>query len=97
MIRHIVFFKFKEETPPGQRKNFVQMLRDLPHQISGIVAAEVGEDMLHKERSFDVALVFTFEDRVALEAYTLHPVHQRVVEESHRVNEKACSVDFEVV
>lgn len=96
MIRHIVFFKFKAEMPAERRQDFVNMLRVLPDQIPGIVASEVGEDILHKERSFDVALVFTFRDRASLDAYTSHPKHILVVEESHRVNEKVCSVDFEV-
>lgn len=96
MLRHIVFFKFKAGTPPDRRQNFVEMLRTLPDQIPGIVAAEVGEDILHKERSFDVPLVFTFIDRKALDAYTPHSKHVLIVEESHRVNERVCSVDFEV-
>jgi hypothetical protein len=96
VIRHIVFFKYKSETTPEQRRNFVRMLRALPEQIPNVLSAEVGEDILHKERSFDVALVFTFKDRAALEAYTPHPHHQLVVEESHRINDKVFSVDFEV-
>jgi hypothetical protein len=94
MLRHIVFFKFKPDTPPERRENFVDMLRALPGQIPGIVAAEVGEDILHKERSFDVALNFTFKERTALDSYTPHPKHVSVVEESHRVNEKVCAVDY---
>lgn len=96
MIRHIVLFKYKLETPSPRRHNFVEMLRALPRQIPGIVAAELGEDFMHKERSFDVALIFTFQDRAALEAYTPHPIHQQVVEESHRINEKVVSADFEI-
>lgn len=96
MLRHIVFFKFKPETPPERRQNFISMLRALPTQIQGIIAGEVGEDILHKERSFDVALVFTFKARADLDAYTPHPKHVLVIEESHRVNEKVCSVDYEV-
>ncbi|MDD5544310.1 MAG: Dabb family protein [Acidobacteriia bacterium] len=96
MIRHIVLFKYKSETPAPRRQDFVRMLRALPRQIPGIQAAEVGEDVMHKERSFDVALIFTFGDRAALDAYTPHPAHQQVVEESHRINERVVSVDFEV-
>lgn len=96
MIRHIVFFKFKPEIPPERRQNFIRMLQALPKQIPGIVTGEVGEDMTHKERSFDVALVFTFADRAALDAYAPHPQHARVVEESHRISERVCSVDYEV-
>ncbi len=95
MLRHIVLFKFREETSPERRKDFIDMLRALPGQIPEVVSGEVGEDTVHRERSFDVALVFTFENRAALDAYTPHPKHRRVVEESHRVNEKVCMVDYE--
>ncbi|MFI5173828.1 MAG: Dabb family protein [Terriglobia bacterium] len=95
MLRHIVFFKFKEETPPERRHNFVNMLRKLPKQIPEVVASEVGEDVLHMQRSFDVAILYTFNDRAALEIYSAHSEHVTLVEESRRINEKVCSVDYE--
>ncbi|MBZ5551332.1 MAG: Dabb family protein [Acidobacteriia bacterium] len=96
MLRHIVFFKYKTETPPERRQNFLHMLRALPERVPGIASAEVGEDVMHMQRSFDVAIVFTFADRAALEVYSAHPEHVTLVEESRRINEKVCSVDFEV-
>jgi Stress responsive A/B Barrel Domain len=96
MLRHVVFFKFKDEIPPERRHNFVNLLRKLPQHIPEVVASEVGEDILHMQRSFDVAIVFTFDDRAALESYSVHPEHVTLVEESRRINEKVCSVDFEI-
>lgn len=96
MLRHIVFFKYKSETAPERRQNFLRMLRALPERVPGIKASEVGEDILHMQRSFDVAIVFTFADRAALETYAGHPEHVTLIEESRRINEKVCSVDYEV-
>lgn len=96
MLRHIVFFKFKTETPSARRRNFFEMLRALPGQIPEIADSELGEDILHQPRSFDVSIFFTFQDRAALETYSSHPSHVTIVEESRRINEKVCSVDYEV-
>jgi antibiotic biosynthesis monooxygenase (ABM) superfamily enzyme len=96
MLRHIVFFKYKTETPTQRRQNFLHMLQALPERVPGIITSEVGEDILHMQRSFDVAIVFTFANRAALEVYSGHPEHVTLVEESHRINEKVCSVDYEV-
>jgi hypothetical protein len=55
---------------------------------------EVGEDILHLERSFDTGLVVKFNDADALQLYTDHPDHQKVAVMGKRISEKVVSVDF---
>jgi hypothetical protein len=54
------------------------------HEISDLriirnsVSFNVGEDILHLERSFDTGLVAVFTDRAALDFYNDHPEHKKV-------------------
>ena len=67
MIRHIVLFKIKDEYKdeiPQLVKNFYGM----KGRIEGMVDLEAGADLLHSDRSYDIALTTVFDSREALEA-----------------------------
>ena len=74
MITHIVLFKLKERTPEG-----VEKARDLLLSMEGKVEQlrylEVGVDLIHSERSADIALVTKFDSLEDLQAYQVHPYH----------------------
>src|SRR5271165_1993875 len=80
MLTHIVCWKYKAETTPEMRANSVSF--------------NVGEDILHLERSFDTGLVAVFTDRAALDFYSDHPEHQKVAALGRGISEKVVSVDF---
>lgn len=94
MLTHIVCWKYRPETTPEQRREHIAKLKNLPSVIPGILSFNVGADVLHLERSFDTGLVATYADREALDAYTVHPVHQEVAGLGKRIAEKVVSVDF---
>jgi hypothetical protein len=96
MLTHIVCWKYKDEITEEQRRDHIAKLRSLPNVIDNIERFEVGADILHLERSFDTGLVAKFADRAALDAYTNHPEHQKVVALGKQLAERAISVDFEV-
>jgi len=95
MLTHIVCWKYKNEITDEQRSDHIAKLRLLPNVIENIENFEVGADILHLERSFDTGLVAKFADRMALDAYTDHPEHQKVVALGRQLAERAVSVDFE--
>ena len=74
MITHIVLFKLKERTEDG-----VEKARDLLLSMEGKVEMlrylEVGVDLIHSERSADIALVTRFDSMEDLQAYQVHPYH----------------------
>lgn len=95
MITHIVCWKYKPETTPGQRAGHIEKLRALPDIIPNIESFSVGADVLHLDRSFDTGLVAAYPDMAALDAYTVHPEHQKVAALGKEIAEKVVSVDFE--
>jgi hypothetical protein len=94
MLVHIVCWKYKPETDAQTRRDHIQQLRALTAIIPEIESFEVGADILHLDRSFDTGLVAEFRDREALEAYTIHPEHQRVAALGREIAERTVSVDF---
>jgi hypothetical protein len=95
MLTHIVCWKYKPEITEDVRAHHVEALRSLPSIVPGLVDLKVGTDVLHLDRSFHTGLVASFPDRAALEAYTVHPDHQRVASIGKEIAEQVVSVDFE--
>lgn len=95
MIRHIVMFKFKAEVSEADRQSFLEMLRGLPEKIAEIRSFEAGFDLVRAPRSFDLALVTSYDDLAALERYVQHEHHLPVVERAKIICEQIASVDFE--
>lgn len=94
MITHIVLFKLKDRSPESVEKT-AQVLRNLEGKIDELLSIEVGVDVLHSERSFDIALTTTFESLDALQAYQVHPEHKKVLEHMATARESSVSVDYE--
>ena len=94
MLVHIVCWKYKAEITGAVRSEHRRFLRALVGVIPQIVSFEVGEDILHHDRSFDTGLVAKFADRAGLEAYIAHPDHQAVAAFGKKISERVVSVDF---
>jgi hypothetical protein len=94
MITHVVFFKLPEE-----HKDKVQELRQtlagLDGKIPELKSIEVGVDVLHSARSYDVALITRFDSMADLDAYQIHPEHQKVIQYIQSVQAASAAVDFE--
>ena len=95
MIRHIVLFRIKPEFKaeiPALVQNFYMM----KGRVEGLVDLEAGADILGSERSYDIALICTFADRAAFDAYQTHPLHQPIRKRMHEVRESSVACDFNV-
>jgi hypothetical protein len=95
MIKHIVLFKLKDRSPEGVERT-AQVLRNLEGKIDVLKSIEVGLDVLHSDRSYDIALITTFESLEDLDAYQVHPEHKIVIEHMQQARESSISVDFEI-
>ncbi|HEY6232463.1 MAG TPA: Dabb family protein [Pyrinomonadaceae bacterium] len=95
MLTHIVIWKYKAHVDAEVRLEHIRMLRSLATAIDELQSLAVGADVLKLPRSFDTGLVAVFKDRGALEAYTVHPAHIKVVAFGTTISEQVASVDFE--
>ena len=94
MFRHIVLYrlKYRTEEEKSALKNRFFSLRGQVPQIRDL---EVGTDVLYSNRSYDVALVITFDKKEDLTTYKAHPFHMGVAEYVHSVIDHSVSCDFE--
>ncbi|GJM73796.1 hypothetical protein HMSSN036_60120 [Paenibacillus macerans] len=51
--------------------------------------------MVRSQRSYDIALIATFDSLEDLEGYQVHPEHKKVIEHITQVRESQVAVDFE--
>jgi hypothetical protein len=94
VITHIVLFKLKDRSPESVERT-AQVLRNMAGKIDVLQSIEVGTDVMHAERSFDIALTTKFASLDALQAYQVHPVHQKVIEHMATARDIQISVDYE--
>ncbi|MDP3265378.1 MAG: Dabb family protein [Sulfuricurvum sp.] len=94
MLVHIVMFKFNEENKEANLARVKTMLEALPSKIETLKSMEVGIDMSHSERSFDMVLVSKFDDQAGLDVYAPHRDHQAVVSVIKEVTSMSKVVDY---
>ncbi|ACL75694.1 Dabb family protein [Ruminiclostridium cellulolyticum] len=94
MFTHIVLFKLKDKSEETIQKT-KDLLLGLKGQIPCLKFIEVGINVIHSERSYDLGLYAKFDSRADMEAYQVHPAHLEVVEYIKLVNESSIAVDYE--
>ncbi|MEE9543009.1 MAG: Dabb family protein [Thermodesulfobacteriota bacterium] len=94
MITHIVFFKLKVPSLDNIKKG-AEVLKGLDGKIDVLKTLEVGTDLFHTERSFDIALTATFDSIEDLNTYRDHPEHLKVAEYIKEASIRVASVDYE--
>ena len=94
MIKHIVCFKLKEGEDVNKAK---EVLLSMKGNVPLIRDIEVGVDILHSERSYDLILSVVLDDMKALEEYQNDPYHVNVVKtHMHKVRSASVAIDFEI-
>ncbi len=95
MIRHIVLFKIKDE----YKEEIPQLVRNfygMKGKIEGMLDLEAGQDVLHSERAYDLALITVFDSMSSFEAYQTHPVHLPVKARMHEVRSASVACDYDI-
>ena len=78
MVRHIVMFKLKDNSPQSLEKA-KEVLLSMKGNVSLLRGIEVGIDFLRSERSYDVVLITDFDTREDLALYQKDKYHEGVV------------------
>ena len=96
MIKHIVCFKLKDNSP-AECEKAAAVLRSMEGNVPLLRGIEVGCDFLHSPRSYDVILQIKLDDAAALEAYQQDAYHCGVVKKHmHAVAEHSIAIDYEI-
>ena len=96
MIKHIVCFKLKNNSPEECEKP-KEILLSMQGKVPELRGITVGVDFLHSERSYDLILEVLLDNAAALESYQNDPYHCSVVKKHmHSVRESSVAVDYEI-
>ncbi|MBR3382229.1 MAG: Dabb family protein [Clostridia bacterium] len=98
MFKHIVFWKFAEEAASRTKQENMDIVRDgllaLVGRVPTLRSAEVGQDVLHSDASYDLCLICTFDDREGFLTYRDHPEHVKVASYIAQVKTERAVVDY---
>ncbi len=97
-LKHLVFFKFKDDAPEDGVKAVIDAFAALPSKIETIKAFEWGTNNSPEKHDagFTHAFVVTFDSEEGRAAYLPHPEHTAFVEVLKPVLDKARVIDFSV-
>jgi hypothetical protein len=97
MIRHIVMWNIRGETPAAKARGIAQLqssFASLRGRIPGLLHIEVGVDSSGVDYACDVVLYSEFVSQAALDAYASHPEHLRVKRELGELRIARYQVDY---
>lgn len=95
MLHHYVLIKFRKGAGDEHIGEFCRRMLALRTAISGIEHLEIGRDILHDARSWDLILIMRFASKEALRRYQQHPEHLTLMAFNQPSVADVASVDFE--
>jgi Stress responsive A/B Barrel Domain len=99
MIRHIVTWKLKAEDPDAKAAAFDRLAAgfgSLPHLIPGIKTLHMGRDLDEIASNWDVVLILDVASTKDLDAYQVHPEHEKVKQIVRELTGERSAIDFEL-
>lgn len=70
-------------------------LLGLVGKVPSLISAEVGQDVLHSDASYDMCLICVFNDLDGMKQYRDHPEHVKVASYIAKVKSDRTVIDFE--
>lgn len=93
MLKHIVCFKLKQGESVDET---IKVLLSMKGNVPSALEIEVGKDVLHSSRSYDIILQVTVKNREMLDVYQQDEYHCNVVKKHiQAVVENSITVDYE--
>jgi len=97
-VKHIVLLKFKDGTNEEQVAKFFDDFLDLSESVPGIEDYVAGANSSPEGRNQGMthAVILTFSDGPARDAYIAHPDHERFKTMAQELVDSVLVLDFEV-
>jgi hypothetical protein len=97
-VKHIVLLKFKDGTATDQIENVLQEVLDSTETIPGIEDYVAGPNSSPEgqNQGYTHALIMTFTDAAARDAYLPHPENERIKSGLAAIVDSMLVFDFEV-
>ena len=95
MLQHYVLIRYNKSVGDEHIAEFCRRMLALRDRIAGIEHLEIGRDILHDARSWDLILIMRFASVDVLRGYQQHAEHQKVMAFNQPFVADVASVDFE--
>jgi transcriptional regulator NrdR family protein len=95
MLQHYVLIRYEKNVSEEHIQEFCRRMVALQTSVPGIEYLEIGRDILHDARSWDLILIMRFASVDALRSYQQHPDHQKVMAFNQPFVANVASVDFD--
>jgi quinol monooxygenase YgiN len=100
MIKHIVMWTLKDEAVGARKADNARAMKQKLEALAALIPSlgkiEVGIDVFAASPDCDVILYSEFASRADLDAYQVHPEHQKVVAFVKQVAASRSVVDYEI-
>ena len=100
MIKHIVMWRLKEEAEGATKAENAQKMKEMLEALKGmipeIIQIEVGINFLEAPPAYDVALYSEFANVAGLNAYQVHPEHEKCKAFIGKIVCDRAVVDYEI-
>jgi len=97
MLKHVVSWKIADAASPEGRDKIASIVAGL-ESLVGVVPSirmlSVGPTVVTGPTHWDLGLVVDFDDEAGLEAYQVHPEHQKVGAHIRSLTSEQATVDF---
>ena len=95
MLHHYVLIRYEKNASDEHISEFCRRMLALQTSIEGIDYLEIGRDILHDARSWDLILIMKFASVASLRNYQQHSEHQKVMAFNQPFVAAVASVDFD--
>ena len=95
MLQHYVLIRYEKSVTDKHIAEFCRRMLALRTIVPGIEYMEIGRDILHDARSWDLILIMRFASVTTLRSYQQHPEHQNVMAFNQPFVANVATVDFE--
>ena len=96
MIKHIVMWKFTDETTEADKLEMKRQLEALKGVVPSLLDIEIGLNFSPCAPAKDMVLMTEFQTLEDLKAYASHPEHQKVVAFVKPFVDERAVVDYEI-
>jgi hypothetical protein len=96
MYIHTFLFQWQPSVSAEMKDRAAREIRGLQGQIPGLLETSYGANISPRSQGFTHGGVMKFHDKAALEAYSPHPVHQKLVDWLSPLLKVAAELDYEI-
>ena len=96
MYIHTFLFQWQPGVTAEMQDRAAREIRSLQGQIPGLLETSYGANVSPRSQGFTHGGVMKFRDKAALDGYSPHPVHQKLVDWLMPLLKLAAELDYEV-